>query len=74
MFWRLFVHSCLVGNVTGEKHRCNSHIVTSAQATCLPEQKDIYHLIQRLRHEGNSGQLDDLSQIASLAYTVLAVF
>ena len=33
--------------------------------THLPEQKETHHLIQMLRHESNTGQLDDLSHIAS---------
>ena len=33
--------------------------------THLPEQKETHHLIQMLRHESNSGHLDDLSHIAS---------
>ena len=40
-------------------------LVTTAQTTHLPEQKEAHHLIQMLRHESNAGHLDDLSHIAS---------
>ena len=43
---------------------CNN-LVTAAQTTHLPEQKETHHLIQMLRHESNTGHLDDLSHIAS---------
>ena len=42
-----------------------NNLVTTAQTTHLPEQQETHHLIQMLRHESNSGQLDDLSHIAS---------
>eukprot|EP00435_Cladocopium_sp_Y103_P003748 s2899_g1.t1 len=42
-----------------------NNLVTTAQTTHLPEQKETHHLIQMLRHESNSGHLDDLSHIAS---------
>ena len=42
-----------------------NNLVTTAQTTQLPEQKETHHLIQMLRHESNSGQLDDLSHIVS---------
>ena len=42
-----------------------NNLVTTAQTTHLPEQKETHLLIQMLRHESNSGQLDDLSHIAS---------
>jgi hypothetical protein len=41
------------------------NLATTAQTTHLPEQKETHHLIQMLRHEGNTGHLDDLSRIAS---------
>ena len=40
-----------------------NNLVTTAQTTHLPEQKETHHLIQMLRHESNTGQLDDLSHI-----------
>jgi hypothetical protein len=40
-------------------------LVTTAQTTHLPEQKETHHLIQMLKHESNTGHLDDLSHIAS---------
>ena len=42
-----------------------NNLVTTAQTTHLPEQKETHHLIQMFRHESNTGQLDDLSHIAS---------
>ena len=42
-----------------------NNLVTSTQTTHLPEQKETHHLIQMLRHESNTGQLHDLSHIAS---------
>ena len=42
-----------------------NNLVTTAQTTHLPEQKETHHLIQMLRHESNTGQLDDLSHIVS---------
>ena len=42
-----------------------NNLVTTAQTTHLSEQKETHHLIQMLRHESNTGQLDDLSHIAS---------
>ena len=42
-----------------------NNLVTTAQTTHLPEQKETHHVIQMLRHESNSGHLDDLSHIAS---------
>ena len=41
------------------------NLVTTAQTTHLPEQKETHHLIHMLRHESNTGHLDDLSHIAS---------
>ena len=40
-------------------------LVTTAQTTHLPEQKETHHLIQMLKDESNTGHLDDLSHIAS---------
>ena len=40
-----------------------NNLVTTAQTTHLPEQKETH--LQMLRHESNTGQLDDLSHIAS---------
>ena len=34
-----------------------NNLVTTAQTTHLPEQKETHHLIQMLRHESNSGHL-----------------
>ena len=42
-----------------------NNLVTTAQTTHLPERKETHHLIQTLRHESNTGHLDDLSHIAS---------
>ena len=42
-----------------------NNLVTTAQTTHLPEQKETHHLIQMLRHESNTGQLEDLAHIAS---------
>lgn len=42
-----------------------NNLFTTAQTTHLPEQKEALHLIQMLRHESNSGHLDDLSHIVS---------
>ena len=42
-----------------------NNLVTTAQTTHLPEQKETHHLIQMLRHESNTGHLDELSHIAS---------
>ena len=42
-----------------------NNLVTTAQTTHLPEQKETHHLIQMLRHESNTGHLDDLGHIAS---------
>ena len=38
-----------------------NNLVTTAQTTHLPEQKETHHLIQMIRHESNTGHLDDLS-------------
>ena len=42
-----------------------NNLVTTAQTTHLPEQKETHHLIQMLRHESNTGQLHDLSHVSS---------
>ena len=42
-----------------------NNLVTTAQTTHLPEQKETHHLIQMLRHESNTGNIDDLSHVAS---------
>ena len=42
-----------------------NNLVTTAETSHLPKQKETHHIIQMLRHESNSGQLDDLSRIAS---------
>ena len=42
-----------------------NNLVTTAKTTHLPEQKETHHLIQMLRHESNTGHLDDLSHVAS---------
>ena len=41
------------------------NLVTAAQTTRLPEQKETHYLIQMLRHESNTGSIDDLSHVAS---------
>ena len=65
----LFIRA-LWANVTGEIVPIHirtdaNNLVTTAQTTHLPEQKETHHLIQMLKHESNSGQLDDLAHIAS---------
>ena len=42
-----------------------NNLVTTAQTTHLPEQKETHHLIQMLRHESNTGNIDDLSHVTS---------
>lgn len=42
-----------------------NNLVTTAQTTHLPKQKETHHLIQMLRRESNTGHLDDLSHIVS---------
>ena len=41
------------------------HVRTDANSLITTAQTTPHHLIQMLRHESNSGQLDDLSHIAS---------
>ena len=42
-----------------------NNLVTTAQTTHLSEQKETHHFIQMLRHESNTGNIDDLSHVAS---------
>ena len=42
-----------------------NNLVTTAQTTHLPAQKETHHLIQMLRHESNTGHIDGLSHVAS---------
>ena len=70
MFWNMFVLRALWADISGEIVPIHirtdaNNLVTTAQTTHLPEQKETHHLIQMLRHESNSGHLDDLSHIAS---------
>ena len=41
------------------------HLVTTALTTRLPEQKETIHMIQMLRKESCSGQIEDLAHVAS---------
>ena len=40
-----------------------NNIVTTAQSTHLPEQKDIVHMVQMLRKEACSGAIQDLAHV-----------
>ena len=42
-----------------------NNLVTTAQTTHSPEQKETIHLIQMLRKESNSGAIDDLAHVTS---------
>lgn len=42
-----------------------NNLVTTARTTHLPEQKETHHLIQMLRHQSNTGHLEDFSHIVS---------
>ena len=42
-----------------------NNLVTTAQTTHLPEQKETIHMIQMLRHESLSGGIDDLAHVVS---------
>ena len=68
----MLVPKSLIGrrDVSGEIvpihiHTDANNLVTTAQTTHLPGQKETHHLIQVLGHEGNTGHLDDLSHIAN---------
>ena len=41
------------------------NLVTTASTTHLPEQKETIHMINQLRHEALSGQIDDLAHVIS---------
>ena len=41
------------------------NLVTTAQTTHTPEQKETMHMIQMLRHDACSGQIDDLAHVES---------
>ena len=41
------------------------NLVTTARTTHLPEQKETIHMIQVLRRESNSGDIEDLSHIVT---------
>ena len=41
------------------------NLVTTASTTHLPEQKETIHMINQLRHETQSGSIDDLAHVAS---------
>ena len=41
------------------------NLVTTASTTHLPNQKETIHMIQMLRHEATSGQMDDLAHVSS---------
>jgi hypothetical protein len=40
-----------------------NNLVTTASTTHLPEQRETIHMIQMLRKESNSGNIDDLSHV-----------
>eukprot|EP00973_Karenia_brevis_P080486 11166381-Karenia_brevis.AAC.1 len=42
-----------------------NNLITTAQTTHLPEQKETTHQINVLRAESNSGSMDDLAHVAS---------
>ena len=42
-----------------------NNLVTTASTTRLPEQREIVHMIQMLRNESCSGQIEDLAHVAS---------
>ena len=42
-----------------------NNLVTAASTTRLPEQKDTIHMIQMLRKESCSGQIDDLAHVSA---------
>ena len=61
--------SALWADVSGEVLHIHArtganNLVTTAQTTHLPGQKETHHPIQMLRQEGNTGNLDDLTVIA----------
>ena len=41
------------------------NLVTTAQTTHLPQQKETIHMIQMLRHEAVSGSMNDLAHVVS---------
>ena len=43
-----------------------NNIVTTASTTRLPEQKETIHMIQMLRTEAFSGQIEDLAHVVSV--------
>ena len=42
-----------------------NNLATTASTTRLPEQKETIHMIQMLRKESCSGQIEDLAHVAS---------
>ena len=42
-----------------------NNLVTTASTTRLPEQKETIHMIQMLRKESCSGQIEDLAHVSS---------
>ena len=42
-----------------------NNLVTAASTTRLPEQKETIHMIQMLRKEARSGQIEDLAHVVS---------
>ena len=42
-----------------------NNLVTTAQTTKVPEQKDTIHLVNQLRHEACSGNIQDLAHVAT---------
>ena len=42
-----------------------NNLVTTAQTTKVPEQKDTIHLVNQLRHEACSGNIQDLAHVGT---------
>ena len=60
----------LWADLTGENAQIHlrtdaNNLVTTAQTTHQPEQKETIHLIQMLRTQANSGSIDDLAHVVS---------
>ena len=57
-------------DLTGETLAINmrtdaNNLVTTAKTTHLPEQEETIHMINLLRHEAQSGQIDDLAHVVT---------
>ena len=56
----------LTGEIAELHMRTDAYnLVTTAQTTHLPEQKETIHYINQLRHEALSGSIDDLAHVVS---------